>query len=87
MTRRLEQEISILVTQFSSEAFGSGQKWVIGTVIQITGPVSYMVRLKDYTIHRRHQDQIRIFRGSVDTDVSMADVPLVENSTEVTSLQ
>ena len=64
---------------------GSGQKWVIGTVIQITGPVSYMVRLKDYTIHRRHQDQLRIFRGSVDTDVSLADVPLVENSTEVTS--
>ena len=46
---------------------------------------SYMVRLKDYTIHRRHQDQLRIFRGSVDTGVSLADVPLVENSTEVTS--
>ena len=66
-------------------SFGSGQKWVIGTVIQITGPASYMVRLKDYTIHRRHQDQLRIFRRSVDTDVSLADVPLVENSTEVTS--
>ena len=58
---------------------------MIGTVIQITGPVSYMVRLKDYTIHRRHQDQLRIFRGSEDTDVSLADVPSVENSTGVTS--
>ena len=64
--------------------FGSGQKWVIGTVIQITGPVSYMVRLKDYTIHRRHHDEVRIFRGSEDTDVSLADEPL-QNSTEVTS--
>ena len=58
---------------------GSGQKWVIGMVIQITGPVSYMVRLNDYTIHRCHQDQLRIFRRSMDTDVSLADVPLVDN--------
>ena len=59
---------------------------MIGMVIQIAGLVSYMVRLNDYTIHRHHQDQLRIFRGSVDTDVSLADVPLVENLAEVTSL-
>ena len=29
---------------------------------------------------------LRIFRGSVDTDISLADVPLVENLAEVTSL-
>ena len=59
---------------------------MIGMVIQIAGLVSYMVRLNDYTIQRHHQDQLRIFRGSVDTDVSLADVPLVENLAEVTSL-
>ena len=72
---------SVLIRNFSS-----GQKWMIGMVIQIAGLVSYMVRLNDHTIHRRHQDQLRIFRGSVDTDVSLADVPLVENLAEVTSL-
>ena len=49
--KRVEQDISILSVLIRN--FGSGQKWVIGTVIQITGPVSYMVRLKKKRVYIR----------------------------------
>ena len=53
--------------------FGSGQKWLILTIIHVTGPVSYLVRLQNHTTHRRHQDQLRKFRRSDDIDLTSVD--------------
>lgn len=39
--------------------FGSGQTWLQGTIIAVTGPLSYRVTLQDGRVIRRHLDQIR----------------------------
>ena len=39
--------------------YGQDQKWVKGWVVKTTGPVSYLVRLQNGKVIRRHQDQIR----------------------------
>ena len=38
--------------------YGSGQRWLPGTIVQVTGPVSYQMKLEDGRL-RRHQDQLR----------------------------
>ena len=43
--------------------FGTGQKWLPEVIQQVTGPVSFMVRLEDGKIMQRHQDQIGNFTG------------------------
>ena len=37
-----------------------GQKWLAGTILKSTGPVSYSVQLKDGRVIRCHQDQLRL---------------------------
>ena len=39
--------------------FGPGQKWLPGTIVATTGPVSYCVLLEDGRVWRRHQDHMR----------------------------
>ncbi len=39
--------------------FGTGPKWISGSIEKVTGPVSYMVRLHDNRLVRRHQDHVR----------------------------
>ena len=39
--------------------FGPGQKWMPGTIVATTGPVSYCVLLEDGRAWRRHQDHMR----------------------------
>ena len=39
--------------------FGPGQKWLPGTIVPTTGPVSYRVLLEDGRVWRRHQDHMR----------------------------
>ena len=39
--------------------FGPGQKWLPGTIVATTGPVSYRVLLEDGRAWRRHQDHMR----------------------------
>ena len=36
------------------KTFGPGLKWLIGTIIHVTGPVSYAVPLQDGREWRRH---------------------------------
>ena len=38
--------------------YSRGSKWVLGTIIQETGPVSVRVELEDGTVVRRHHDQL-----------------------------
>ena len=42
-----------------SKHFGQGQKWLPGTIAEITGPVSFLVKLTSGQLVRRHQDHIR----------------------------
>ena len=39
--------------------FGPGQKWLQGTIVATTGPVSYRVLLEDGRVWRRNQDHMR----------------------------
>jgi len=39
--------------------FGSGSQWLHGTVVEVTGPLSYKVKLPDGRVLRRHVDQVR----------------------------
>ena len=43
-----------------AQNFALGSKWVPGTICAIDGPVSYVVRLEDGRIWRRHIDQLRV---------------------------
>jgi hypothetical protein len=53
--RQFEMHDKVLVSNYS----GRGDKWLPGVVIEITGPVSYKVKLDDERIVKRHVDQIR----------------------------
>lgn len=39
--------------------FGTGPKWIPVVIEEPTGPVSYLVRLENNRIMRRHQDHVR----------------------------
>ena len=68
--------------------FGAGQKWLSGKIIQVTGPVSFRVRLEDGREKRCHQDQLRprvkdaiqsspIVQEDFDSDVIEVPSPIV----------
>ena len=42
------------------KTFAHGSKWLSGTILSKTGPVSYLVQLSDGGIFRRHVDHIRL---------------------------
>ena len=41
------------------ENFGHGSKWLEGTIEEIKGPLTYMVKLSDGKLVKRHVDHIR----------------------------
>ena len=45
--------------QVYARGFGIGPKWVPATIDEVSGPVSYLVRLEDDHVVRRHQDHLR----------------------------
>ena len=57
--------------QVYAQNFALGRPWVPGTICAIDGPVSYVVRLEDGRIWRRHVDQLRMRGpGSIENDLS-----------------
>ena len=42
-----------------SRNFGTGQQWYPGFIHEVTGPVSYLVKLQDGRLVKRHQDHVR----------------------------
>ena len=42
-----------------ARGFGTGPKWVPATIDEVSGPVSYLVRLEDDRVVRRHQDHLK----------------------------
>ena len=43
-----------------SKNFGQGPKWILGEIVESTGPVSFLVKLVSGQIIRRHQDHLRV---------------------------
>ena len=39
--------------------YGSGDRWLSGKIVKMTGPVSFHVKLDDGRVRRYHQDQLR----------------------------
>ena len=52
--RRFEVSDSVFARNYAV-----GAPWIAGTIVGIDGPVSYVVRLEDWRIWRRHVDQLR----------------------------
>lgn len=42
-----------------AQNFGTGQKWMPAVVQEVTGPVSFLVKLQDGRLIRHHQDHLR----------------------------
>ena len=42
-----------------AQNFGTGQKWMPAVVQEVTGPVSFLVKLQDGRLIRRYQDHLR----------------------------
>lgn len=42
-----------------AQNFGTGSKWVSAVIQEVAGPVSFLVKLQDGRIMRRHQDHLR----------------------------
>ena len=65
--------------------YGSGRRWLPGTIVQITGPVSYQVKLEDGRLRRCHQDQLRQ-RVTAPDAPTVSDEGLEMESSDVTIL-
>lgn len=42
-----------------AQKFGTGQRWMPAVIQEVTGPVSFLVKLTDGQLIRRHQDHLR----------------------------
>ena len=61
------------------ENFGHGSKWLAGTIEEVRGPLTYMVRLSDGRVLKRHVDHIRK-RTSMEPSNAQDVVPSHEES-------
>ena len=59
-------------------------KWLIGTIIHVTGPVSYAVALQDGRECRRHIDHLRSRRVDSDSMIPVCRREQVDTDTEIT---
>lgn len=71
-----------------AQNFGTGQKWIHAVVQEVTGPVSFLVKLQDGRLIRRHQDHLR--RRVLDDEAEKAvldDIPeiLIDSGTSAPS--
>ena len=58
--------------QVYAKNFSSGSKWLTGRIVNVTGPVSYVIELSNGRLIRRHVDHIRM-----KLDFEIPDVPIV----------
>ena len=47
--------------------FGTGQPWIPGHIVRLSGPVSFEVQLANGQVVRRHQDHLRIQSESTES--------------------
>ena len=50
--------------------FGTGSRWLPGVILEISGPVSYLIKLTNGHLVRRRQDYIRCRLTSADGEQS-----------------
>lgn len=55
--------------------FREGPRWIMGEVTDILGPLSYLVRVKDGALWRRHVDHLREGSGDLPPQQSDEDAP------------
>ena len=60
----------------------SKQQWLPGIILKQSGPVSYVVRLTDGRVFRRHQDHVRLRYNTNSDTGSATGVPGVGQTTE-----
>ena len=66
----------------------AGPKWVPGVIVEVLGPLTYLVQLKTGMFWRRHIDQLRstdVYVGTphmADAPISLSDVPVSETESE-----
>ena len=61
------------------EGLEQDQKWLPATIEEITGPVSYLVRLEDQRLVRRHQDHLRKRKTDHNPEAKEGDKPDAPN--------
>ena len=64
--------------------FGPGLKWLIRTIILVTGPVSYAVALQDGRECRRHIDHLRSRRANSNSMIPVCQREQVDTDTDST---
>ncbi|XP_058023852.1 uncharacterized protein K02A2.6-like, partial [Ahaetulla prasina] len=61
--------------------YGEGPSWQKGTILETTGPKSYLVEIEDGRVWKRHIDQLRKrIATSLETDETGPDYPIIEST-------
>lgn len=63
-----ERQFSVGDSVFAKN-FASGQKWLLGTVVKLSGPRSYLIELLDNRTIRRHIDHVRARSADLPTEL------------------
>ena len=58
--------------------FGTGSRWLSSVIQEVTGPVSFVVKLPDGRVVRRHQDHLRRRRSRNEPAVEPQSTPALE---------
>ena len=75
--REFTQQDPVYIENFTTRK----PKWIPGTIVKVTGPLSYVIELRDGTTVRRHVDSIRKRESPVsdqDTSTVMSGSELVQ---------
>lgn len=56
--RRSSMRCVEVCDQVNVRNYSGGHRWIPGTIIQETGPLSARIELEDGTVVRRHHDQV-----------------------------
>ena len=68
-----------------AQNFGTGSKWLSAVIQEVTGPVSFLVKLQDGRIVRQHQDHLRRRLATPEPEVptdEMQNRPSQEDTTD-----
>ena len=87
-TSKPPREFKIGDTVFAEDFTPSSQKWIEGTITEVTGPISYKIKLTDGTIVRRHVDSIKQRHDATGTTTAASEAaPDFEGPTIVSETQ
>ncbi|XP_058017979.1 uncharacterized protein K02A2.6-like [Ahaetulla prasina] len=68
--------------------YSEGPTWLAGTILEITGPKSYLIELGDGRVWKRHIDQIRKrITGNTESDETCPDYSMLDQHGKLLSLR